>query len=732
MRVSKTQYKRAHRCTAPFLVMCLLCALLGPISAQALAEVPPTALEEWGLIFADLNANGIYEPELGETGLEGVGACIHREDPDNEGSPVDSYTDGGALMYTAQDGLYGFSDLAEGNYFLHVLLPSAQYGLSIQGDAANGSHSHVDPKTAMSAMFPFPVNVPTNAGVHRVGGVTVVFETPKGEEVGTAQTITVTNFLEDAEGRVTPLAFDDPSEGGIRLPEGYYIVSGTLTSLDYALDFWDTPTQDLVFTVDNTYQLTFDVGTKDAPNLHASKTASYNTALGQDMPADPGDKKNLAFTGWFTQENGEGTPFTAKTPVTQDMHLYARWSPMVTVHFDANEGETAADPAKVRVISPQTTLEAFPKNPQKRGSLFYAWYTHPSNGDLVTLDTVFEQDITLYARWIPLYYQLRFDLNKMVAVPPDAQSLRYGQAAARVSAPSIPGYRLVQWNTEPDGSGESWQFATSRMSDKNLTLYAIWEKYDPPRAPIAPDGGESPSPEASASPSPTASQENTHSSASAPTGEQNHASSPSAAPPSADVLPPSAMPDSITQGGEDDPADNEGDSTGNATAPSGTSPSEGGTTAGDEATVATATQPGGESPSAQLLSTLFFGEGSTTQATIPIAGMNTPLAGRRSANTWSMVNLVAMLLSVFTAAGLLLRLFLAKKQGTPLRAKRALALIAACLGVVALLVFVPFEHIQNQMVLLNEHSLAMVLIAAAEVVCMFIVLRQLPKAQAKR
>jgi uncharacterized repeat protein (TIGR02543 family) len=51
------------------------------------------------------------------------------------------------------------------------------------------------------------------------------------------------------------------------------------------------------------------------------------------MPEEP-VKSGYVFGGWYTQRNGGGSRFTDDTDVTENMTVYARWTPSFSVQID--------------------------------------------------------------------------------------------------------------------------------------------------------------------------------------------------------------------------------------------------------------------------------------------------------------------------------------------------------------------------------------------------------------
>jgi uncharacterized repeat protein (TIGR02543 family) len=71
------------------------------------------------------------------------------------------------------------------------------------------------------------------------------------------------------------------------------------------------------------YTVTFnaDGGTPETQ----TKTVNSGSSIGEaNMPSDP-TRAMFGFDGWYTEENGEGSPFTATTPVSGSLTVYAKW-----------------------------------------------------------------------------------------------------------------------------------------------------------------------------------------------------------------------------------------------------------------------------------------------------------------------------------------------------------------------------------------------------------------------
>jgi len=73
------------------------------------------------------------------------------------------------------------------------------------------------------------------------------------------------------------------------------------------------------------YTVTFNKNGGDTEANPPSKTVTYPATTVGTLPAPPTRTENYTFTGWNTQPNGSGTPFTDSTTVSADITVYAQW-----------------------------------------------------------------------------------------------------------------------------------------------------------------------------------------------------------------------------------------------------------------------------------------------------------------------------------------------------------------------------------------------------------------------
>ena len=196
------------------------------------------------------------------------------------------------------------------------------------------------------------------------------------------------------------------------------------------------------------------------------------------------------FLGWFDAPEG-GTQVT-EIPLgsTGDRTLYARWYQVgFTVFYSGND---EGGPPAENVPPPQWVLvgEAAPlseERPTREGYVFTGWNTDPSGGGTAYQpgDTIsVTGDLTLYAQWEalpPTIHLITYEPNGLsVEGLPGQQEVPEGETVSLSAAiPTRTGYRFLDWNSQPDGSGTAYQPGqTVGPLYADLTLHAQWERIE--------------------------------------------------------------------------------------------------------------------------------------------------------------------------------------------------------------------------------------------------------------
>jgi uncharacterized protein (TIGR02145 family)/uncharacterized repeat protein (TIGR02543 family) len=289
---------------------------------------------------------------------------------------------------------------------------------------------------------------------------------------------------------------------------------GNLTRRGYTFAGWNTKADASGNTRDSSdiFKMdTFNVVlyAKWTPNPSLPLSYDANGATGGKLPdttrmyrtgelvAVAGNSGNLVktgytFTGWNTKTGGSGKGYGENDLLEmgdEPIILYAQWSnnPTFTVTYDANGADTGAVPVDGQRYEQgaAVTVAGNAGNLFMKGNTFTGWNTQPK-GDSGTSYTpgsaliMGAKNVTLYARWTakPVYTLTYLGNNNTGGTAPEAISNEAGAAITVAGAGTLfkKGHSFTAWNTEADGSGDSYAPNSSwKMGTINDTLYAQWE-----------------------------------------------------------------------------------------------------------------------------------------------------------------------------------------------------------------------------------------------------------------
>ena len=213
------------------------------------------------------------------------------------------------------------------------------------------------------------------------------------------------------------------------------------------------------------------------------------------MPETNASKVGYEFGGWNTQENGEGTNYTAGTKYDfgETTILYAKWTQNeYTVEYNGNGATGGSTESSTHIYDEAKELTANgyvreyevrynyngngeEEKTEKVTYTFNGWNTQAngegtSYGDRQTVENLTETiggTVTLYAMWNP--------------------------SSVTLPTPEREGYTLKGWSEYKDAIDEEDIMLEGDIYTvtKSVTLYAIWEKieqYTITVSPKAPDG----------------------------------------------------------------------------------------------------------------------------------------------------------------------------------------------------------------------------------------------------
>ena len=210
------------------------------------------------------------------------------------------------------------------------------------------------------------------------------------------------------------------------------------------------------------YTVTFN--SKDGTKINAIKVKKGNTIT---LPANP-TKADFVFGGWFTDDNTFKNQFDAKTPITADITLYAKWDlPDYTVTFDSKGG---SEVKAVKVKKGGTIT--LPPDPTKTDFVFAGWFTDDNTfKNQFDAKTVITANLTLYAKWDVPEYTVTFDSKGGSEVK--AVKVKKGGAITLPANPTKVDFAFGGWFTD-DNTFKNKFDATTPIT-ANITLYAKWD-----------------------------------------------------------------------------------------------------------------------------------------------------------------------------------------------------------------------------------------------------------------
>jgi uncharacterized repeat protein (TIGR02543 family) len=224
---------------------------------------------------------------------------------------------------------------------------------------------------------------------------------------------------------------------------------------------------------DKTVTVTFDLNGGDG-TAPAAKTVTQGSALGA-LPTAP-TWSGYNFGGWFDDQAGTGTEYTADSVISADITLYAKWEAQgpqqVTVTFNLNGGDGTAPAAKT--VTQGSPLGALPTAPTRSGHSFGGWFDNQEGtGTAFTANSVINAATILYAKW-EVQVTVTFNLNGGDGTAPAVRTLNQGSAlGALPTAPTRSGYSFEGWFDNQAGTGTA--FAATTVISAATTLYAKWE-----------------------------------------------------------------------------------------------------------------------------------------------------------------------------------------------------------------------------------------------------------------
>ena len=197
----------------------------------------------------------------------------------------------------------------------------------------------------------------------------------------------------------------------------------------------------------------------------AQSGTSVATVLATSVTSAPATTRTgYTFQGWFIAASG-GTALTFPYAPSADITLYAQWQQITyNVTFDAQSGSSVSlQNTALVAISPTTT---------RTGYTFRGWFLAASGGTARTFPYSPSADVTLYAQWQQITYNVTFDAQSGSSV-----SLQNTASVATSPTTTRTGYTFQGWFIAASG-GTAITFPYAPSVD--ITIYAQWVSATPP------------------------------------------------------------------------------------------------------------------------------------------------------------------------------------------------------------------------------------------------------------
>lgn len=189
--------------------------------------------------------------------------------------------------------------------------------------------------------------------------------------------------------------------------------------------------------------------------------------------------------GWFLPGTGNMQPYNYAATVSSNLELYGLWkTDGFTVRYDANGGGTAPTDNEKYKLDVLALVQGGDDLLPPAGNIFIGWqvdgagpiYYKGTNvritGDVKLVALYVSESTELVDINYHPNYEPTTELTQTVKALPDSEATTLGAATF-----SRPGYMLTGWNTQPDGTGATYNFGDPlAVEDETIDLYALWEK----------------------------------------------------------------------------------------------------------------------------------------------------------------------------------------------------------------------------------------------------------------
>ncbi len=212
------------------------------------------------------------------------------------------------------------------------------------------------------------------------------------------------------------------------------------------------------------YTITYDV----KGGTLSGEVTSYTIETNTFNLVEP-TKEGYNFLGWYDSKDTKYTQITKGT--TGNKEFFAKWSDeSYRITYNLNGGENHADNPSTYEKGKEVIL----KDPSKTGYIFDGWYNNAtfSGSKITKISTTTTGNITLYAKWIVIIYDIEYELDGGTNDPANPKEYTV-TSEITLKDPSKTGYKFDGWYDNGIFSGSKiTKIEKNTIGDK--TLYAKW------------------------------------------------------------------------------------------------------------------------------------------------------------------------------------------------------------------------------------------------------------------
>ena len=317
---------------------------------------------------------------------------------------------------------------------------------------------------------------------------------PSGSEGNKTFYATLIKDEKDVEYSITYILDGGTYDGPTRYKEGEKVILGTPTKIGYEFDGWYTTsdfkdgTQVIEITANSTGNKAFYAKWKkldvtvytiswnlDGGNWQ-NEVGVTEFVAGSNINMPTPQRSGYTFLGWYEGE------VKVENIGNQNYKLTAKWKKeeerdpnIFYIFYELYGGAQTNAPTE---FNKEENQYVYLFTPLKRGYEFEGWYLDPEfSGDPITVIETenYSSDITLYAKWVPIEYEIVYELNNGDWSNETLEIITTYTIEDEIVLPTPirNGYLFGAWYKEADFSGQPVT-KISVGSTGTQTLYVNW------------------------------------------------------------------------------------------------------------------------------------------------------------------------------------------------------------------------------------------------------------------